>query len=144
LDSSNDADIQLALAANELLVGALGVGSEADRGMDTIIVATEQDVLVGAANFAVYKRDSSAYLHGMVVAECARRRHIGSQLLTRIIATAVEAGLSTIYLNPFVTKGANNPRLFFERYGFEQITGEADAPHVGQMRLQLTPGQDKI
>ena len=97
----------------------------------THVLATDNKGPVGTA-----RMQQDGHIGRVAVLAPARGRGIGRLLVTELITTARDRGLSQVYLHSQKSATAFYGRLGFEEYGPEFI--EADIPHIA-MRLALTP-----
>jgi GNAT superfamily N-acetyltransferase len=110
--------------------GAKASLTEALRGRDLVLVAMDDDAIVGLA-WAVMTRalDRSAYLRLLLVSEDHQSRGIGAALLTRVERHARASRCRHVVL--LVTKTNRRGRSFYERHGYA---------HVGDLAGFVRPG----
>jgi GNAT superfamily N-acetyltransferase len=80
--------------------------------------------------------DANAWrVRGMAVLPGRRDRGIGTELLRRCVAHAVERGATLVWCN-----GRVPARRFYERHGFVVVRGPWDEPHIGpHVEMHLRP-----
>jgi amino-acid N-acetyltransferase len=91
-----------ATAIHRLIVDNIEVGhllarslEDVERHVERFVVATVDDSVVGCAELAPLSR-AVAEVRSLVVAEQFRGRHIGPDLVSRLGASATQAGFSTL------------------------------------------------
>jgi GNAT superfamily N-acetyltransferase len=104
--------------------GASASLAEALRTRDILLVAVEDDVVVGLAWVITTRAlDRAAYLRLLLVADPHHSRGIGAALLARAERDARASGSRHVVL--LVTKANRRARSFYERHGYA---------HVGDLR----------
>jgi GNAT superfamily N-acetyltransferase len=100
--------------------GATASLAEALRTPDILLVAIDEDVVVGVAWVITTRAlDRAAYLRLLLVADPQHSRGIGTALLARAERDARASGSRHIVL--LVTKTNRRARSFYERHGYAHV-----------------------
>jgi GNAT superfamily N-acetyltransferase len=112
---------------------------EPDPETDHLVVAIGNGALLGAANVGI-QSGMETYVYGIVTAEHARHRGVGSAIMRHIIDQTWQIGSTSVHLFPDNSDPSNNPRPFFERLGFVDASATPyrdDELYAGMMILLL-------
>jgi len=113
----------------------------AGKPIPTTLVAIEDGVLVGSVclieSDMAERPNLTPWLAALYVLPAHRKRGIGSQLITRLVDHAANAGLDHVYLS------ADDQVPLYARHGFATVETDVGSHRLTIMRRQIKEGKSE-